>query len=519
MSKRPPRRDRSTYSTGVLELPASHRAQEHVIRILIIGLNAAPERTGIAPYTSGMAERLSGRGDDVRLLTAFPHYPEWRFVEGAPPRTDESIEHGVRVTRLRHRLPARGNAVSRVLSELSFGLRALLWRWESPDAVVLVSPAMFASALLVPRLLLQRIPFTVWVQDLYGLGVQETAGGERPGLAGRLVGRLEGWMLRRADVVVVIHEQMSVAVQRLGVDADRVAVVRNWTHIETSPGVDRPALRAELGWRPDETVVLHTGNMGTKQDLRNVVHAARLADRRGAPVRFVLMGDGVERPLIEAAAEGVERVQLIPPQPDGRYEQMLQAADVLLVNEHPGVRGMAFPSKLTSYFTSGRPVIAATNEDSTTATELRAAEAGVRVAPGRPAELLDGVLALAADHRRMRALAAAGGRYRRAVLSVETAGRAFGRVLLGLSTGRLDAAEEPRTAAQLITTATGAIAIATQQVGSSTGSTTTATFTGSSAPRSQRQARPRMSAGIAAMPVENPGITPMGPLTPETPTD
>jgi colanic acid biosynthesis glycosyl transferase WcaI len=221
-----------------------------------------------------MAERLAARGEDVRLFTTFPHYPEWRFVDGVPPRTAVSDEHGVRVARLRHWLPLRGSAVSRVLSELSFGARVLLRRWGSPDAVVLVSPAMFASALLVPRLLLQRVPFCVWVQDLYGLGVEETAGG-RPGLGGRAVAALEGWMLRRADVVLVIHEQMSAAVQRMGVDGDRIAVVRNWTHIDAGTPFDRARLREELGWRPDELVVLHSGNMGVKQDLRNVVRAAR----------------------------------------------------------------------------------------------------------------------------------------------------------------------------------------------------------------------------------------------------
>lgn len=423
--------------------PGVAPSQEHVIRHLIIGLNAAPERTGIAPYTSGLAERLAASGDDVRLLTAFPHYPEWRFVEGAPPRTHRSIVDGVAVTRVRHRLPKHGSSSSRVLSELTFGLRALVARWDSPDAVLLVSPAMFASAMLVPRLWLQRIPFAIWVQDLYGLGVQETAGGIRPGLLGGLVGRLEGWLLRRADSVVVIHEQMSAAVLRLGVQPERVHVVRNWTHIAPTPQTDRERVRSALGWNSDETVALHTGNMGTKQDLRNVVQAARIADDREAPVRFVLVGDGVERPLVESAAEGVSRLEVIPPQPDHVYEQMLQAADVLLVNEHPGVRGMAFPSKLTSYFTSGRPVLAASNEDSTTASELRSSSAGVRVAPGRPAELLEGVLALAADPERMRLLADAGSRYRTTSLSVESATSSFFRVLHELPSRHRGVPPEP----------------------------------------------------------------------------
>ena len=46
-----------------------------------------------------------------------------------------------------------------------------------------------------------------------------------------------------------------------------------------------------MGWREDEFVALHSGNMGYKQALDNVVRAASLIARRRR-VRFVLLGDG-----------------------------------------------------------------------------------------------------------------------------------------------------------------------------------------------------------------------------------
>ena len=66
-----------------------------------------------------------------------------------------------------------------------------------------------------------------------------------------------------------------------------------------------------------------------------------------------------------------------------------------LVNERVGLNEMAVPSKLTSYFSSGTAVIAATEATSTTAEEIEAAGAGVRVEPGDPAALVAGVLACA----------------------------------------------------------------------------------------------------------------------------
>ena len=39
-------------------------------------------------------------------------------------------------------------------------------------------------------------------------------------------------------------------------------------------------MRARLGWRPGQTVLLHSGNMGLKQGLEVLVEAARLGPGR-----------------------------------------------------------------------------------------------------------------------------------------------------------------------------------------------------------------------------------------------
>jgi hypothetical protein len=56
------------------------------------------------------------------------------------------------------------------------------------------------------------------------------------------------------------------------------------------------------------------------------------------------------------------------------FGRVLSSADVLLVNERPELSDMAVPSKLTSYFMSGRPVLAATDAASATSSQLAAAE-------------------------------------------------------------------------------------------------------------------------------------------------
>ena len=74
-------------------------------------------------------------------------------------------------------------------------------------------------------------------------------------------------------------------------------------------------------------------------------------------VRFVFMGDGNQRATLQRATAGLPNVEILPPVEDEMYLRTLMAADCLLVHERATVRDMSLPSKLTSYFATGLPVI------------------------------------------------------------------------------------------------------------------------------------------------------------------
>jgi glycosyltransferase involved in cell wall biosynthesis len=228
--------------------------------------------------------------------------------------------------------------------------------------------------------------------------------------------------MRAADRVVVIHQAFAdYIIAEFGVDPKKVAIVRNWTHLSPSGPVDPEAAKARLGWPTDVTLAVHTGNMGAKQGLENILEAARIADRRSEPVQFILVGDGGERRRLSDLATGISRLTFVPPLDDEDYRLALGAADVLIVNEKPGVSAMAVPSKLTAYFDAGRPVVAATDPAGVTASEVRASGAGVVVPAGEPEELLDAVLELRGDPERAASYGLNGVRYRHEVLGAEVA--------------------------------------------------------------------------------------------------
>jgi colanic acid biosynthesis glycosyl transferase WcaI len=76
---------------------------------------------------------------------------------------------------------------------------------------------------------------------------------------------------------------------------------------------------------------------------------------------------------------------------------MLKAADVLVVNQRLSVSDMSLPSKLTSYFAAGVPILAAVSPTSEAAHEVRRSRGGVVVPPDDPHALAGAIRELRGD--------------------------------------------------------------------------------------------------------------------------
>jgi glycosyltransferase involved in cell wall biosynthesis len=198
--------------------------------------------------------------------------------------------------------------------------------------------------------------------------------------------------------------------------------VRNWTRTAAAR-MSREDTRLLLGWPADAFVVLHAGNMGAKQGLENVIACAQLAAAKDQRLFFVLMGDGNQRDTLKSAAARawLPNLRFMTLQPELLYASVLAAADALLVNQRGSVRDMALPSKLTSYFASGRPVIAAVAPDSETAVEVHASAGGIVCAPDDAAALLEAIALVARDAALASMLGENGELWARDVLSEEAA--------------------------------------------------------------------------------------------------
>jgi colanic acid biosynthesis glycosyl transferase WcaI len=383
------------------------------MRILLVGLNYAPEVVGIGPYTTELAEHFAAAGHEVSVLTSFPYYPHWRIdpaYRRKRPFVVETINR-VRVVRSPILLPGLSHsALRRILFDSSYAMTSLMASAGigAVDIVICVSPPLQlgVTAWLIARSRGARL--VLHLQDLVP-DAALSVGMMGEGRAVRLARRLERFVYSRAELITVISQGFSDNLIGKGVPEEKLRLLPNWVETSKFDASPDPAVRAMLGAQNGETLVLHTGNMGAKQGLETVVDAA--AELAHENVVVALVGDGSQRSDLEARAArlGLTNLKFVPLQDD--FPATLAAADVLVLAQRGRLIDSVAPSKLLSYMASGKPVVASVNELSEAGQLIRRARCGVIVAPEEPFALAQAVRELHREKEKRGGLGVAGRRY------------------------------------------------------------------------------------------------------------
>ena len=384
------------------------------MRVVVWGINYAPEFTGIAPHSVSLCEFLVGEGHEVEMVTSFPYYPTWRKRpedRGRLFRTD--VINGVPVHRCWHFVPARVSALKRIFHEGSFVFmstwRAL--RLKAPDVFVVVSPPLLlgAAAWFVGKL--KGAPYVFHVQDMQpdaavGLGMLKRSWFTR-GLDG-----LEAFAYRHAARVSGITRGMLRAFRNKGVPESRLVYFPNAIELKTGDlAPARNEFRNRHGFRTDEFLAIYAGNLGVKQGLEVLLETAALL--RDKPIRFLICGDGAQRETLAARTRemGLRNFVMLPLQVGRDYRALLVDADVCFITQQAGAGNSFFPSKLLGLLAESKPVVTVAAPECELALSVGEGKFGVNLPPGRPQELAALLDSMATDSRRLADYGANGRRY------------------------------------------------------------------------------------------------------------
>ncbi len=373
------------------------------MRILILGINFAPELTGIGKYSGEMAAYLSMKGHQVHVITAPPYYPQWQIKAGYSSRAyTQEIWQGVKVYRCPLWLPPHSthrsqiNGFQRVLHHVSFAISTLPTalaqvRWR-PDRVIVMAPSVLIApaAALVARL--ARAKSWLHIQDFEldaALRLKLLPG---LGMFFQVAQNAESSLYRSFDCVSTISNRMLTHLWQKGVSQKRTVLFPNWvdTH-QIFPIHGYNDLRRELLLDDNQQIILYSGNMGQKQGLEVLIETARRLETEKS-LLFLLCGEGSAKSQLENLAKGLPNIRFMPLQPPERLNELLNLADIHVLPQSASAADLVMPSKLTGMLASGRPVIVTASSGTELANIMN--PLGWVLPPERADSLADAILAL-----------------------------------------------------------------------------------------------------------------------------
>ena len=203
------------------------------MRVLVIGINYAPDLIGVAKYNTELCESLA-RDHEVRVVTAPPYYPDWK-IPSEYRSAWYSREHlnDVDITRAPIYVPGRPSGAKRLLHHASFlfsaagPLLSSALRWR-PDIVFAVAPSLLSApiAAMAARISGRRVLAPC---AGHGSGRRVRARAVAKNAATRkLMLQVERRILGSFDRISTISPQMIRCLEQKGLAPERLREFRNW---------------------------------------------------------------------------------------------------------------------------------------------------------------------------------------------------------------------------------------------------------------------------------------------------
>jgi len=334
----------------------------------------------------------------VIFATSFHHYlhQETRLQ----PRERGKIENvdGVKFVWVRTP-PYQRNDWRRVRNMVAFMLRAwwlgrklpkLVPDLGKPDVVIGSSPHLLTplAAYWVARR--YRVPFLVEVRDLWPQTIIDMGELSEHHPITKALQALERFLYSHAEKIITLLPRADKYITACGVPREKIVWIPNGVDLSRFEGLE-PYVASENGFR-----VLYLGAHGKANALDTVIQAARiLRDRGYREIRFILVGDGPEKPRLMALAEEIRlhNVEFRGPVPKSAVPKTLCAVDATLFVLHDLSLynyGISL-NKLFDYLAASKPLILVGRPANNPVEE---AYCGLAVPPQGPEALAEAVIQL-----------------------------------------------------------------------------------------------------------------------------
>jgi glycosyltransferase involved in cell wall biosynthesis len=381
------------------------------MRILFLSHYFPPEVNAPANRTHEHCREWVRAGHEVHVVTCFPSHPAGVVYPGYRRRWHQEEEvDGIRVHRVWTYLAPNRGTVRRALNYLSF-VPTAVWRalrLGSFDIIVATSPQFFCAVAGWLAATFKRTPWVFELRDLWPESIT-AVGAMKPSLPVRILEKLELAMYRHAAGVVAVTRSFVDNLEGRGISRQKMDFIPNGVDPSVWASLDREAVRQRLELDPDDFLVSYIGTVGMAHGVGTVLDAAERARAEAPHVRFLVAGDGAQRPDLQrnAVERGLDNVLFTGQVPRDEVPGLMAASDALLVLLKKSPLFLTvLPSKMFEAMAAARPIILGVEGEAREV--LDRSEGGIGITPESVDGLLAAISRLDADRSEGHAMGEAG---------------------------------------------------------------------------------------------------------------
>jgi colanic acid biosynthesis glycosyl transferase WcaI len=183
---------------------------------------------------------------------------------------------------------------------------------------------------------------------------------------------------------------MKMEIVQKGVRKDTVYILPNWADTENiKPTINNKYLRNRLSIKPKQKIILYSGNIGEKQNLKSVINVAEKMQTDNNRCIFLIVGDGAskKRLVADVKKRNISNIIFLPLQPTEDLGALLTMADIHLVTQDKNISDFVLPSKLTNILSAGGVSIISASQETQLSQLVKKHGLGYLIKPDSESEL------------------------------------------------------------------------------------------------------------------------------------
>ena len=275
----------------------------------------------------------------------------------------------------------RYNLIERLKHELAISKEFWAKIQEfNPGHTIFSNVPLFAMSQLAKKMQDNNRPYLYWWQDVYSVAIGEAFRKLGPPvwpLRQYLIG-LEKNILRDAKSVVAISSKFEPIYRNWKLDMKKFSMYPNWTPISLFPHKE-PSMA-----NVTQKIAVYAGTLGMKHRPELLIHLADNAEFKKLGGVVVVVSQGQGRELLEKPRNIRANIVLKDFLTIPELGQLFADASVLLAVLEPEASNFSVPSKIMSYLSAGKPIVASIDPMNASAKILVENNAGIVVPPDAP---------------------------------------------------------------------------------------------------------------------------------------